>query len=147
MGSVMARAQVLAQTLSSPRWDVISLIRTRAKVADAKAAAIIDAMTAALGDDEHVTSLDQQLDAQHRAALHLLEQPVQVPEPTVAKPPAPVERTPEAGVRQIQRRSAKASAVREALREVEEALAADPELCADIDCRVYRASSKEGSVA
>lgn len=149
MGTVMARAQSLAQTLSSSKWDVMRLIRTRATT-DPKAAAIVEAMAAALGDDEHVTALDQQLATQHKSALQLLEQPVQAPEPPVGKPdtPAPLKPAPVsgAGIRQIQRRSAKVGAVRDALREVEEALAADPELCADIDCRVYR-GSKEGSVA
>jgi hypothetical protein len=150
MGTIMARAQSLAQTLNSPKWDVISLIRTRTKT-DPKASAIIETMAAALGDDEHVTSLDQQLAAQHRLALQLLDVPVQVPEPPITKPPAPACATAapvtDSGVRQIQRRSASAGAIREALREVEEALAADPELRADIDCRVYRAASEEGSAS
>jgi len=147
MGTIMARAQSLTQTLNSPRWDVIWIMRARME-AEPNAAAIIEAMIAALGDDEHVTSLDQQLEAQHRLALHLLEQPVQVPAPPVAEPALPgPSPAPGVGVRQFQRRKVKASAVRETLREVEEALAADPDLCADIDCRVYRSSSKGGSLA
>lgn len=144
----MARAQELTQTLLSPQWDVLSLIRARVST-DARAAAIIDAVTSALNDDEHVTALNQQLSAQHRLALQLLEQPVQppaapvnvsTPSPSPAQPVAPAP-----GVRQVQRRSASVSAIRDALREVEEALAADPELRADIDCRVYRPGKGEAS--
>ena len=146
MGAVMARAQDLAQTLRSPQWDVLGLIRTRVST-DAKAMAIIDAVTAALNDDEHVTALDQQLAAQHRLALQLLEQPVQPPVAPVnlpVPPSPPIQPTaPAPGDRQVQRRSVSASAIREALREVEEALAADPELRADIDCRVYRPGAGE----
>jgi hypothetical protein len=139
MGTVMACAQELAQTLRSSQWDVLELIRARIRT-DAKAAAIIDAVSAALNDDEHVTALAQQLEAQHRQALQLLQQqvrppavPASVPTPPFSLTPAPVP-----GVRQVHRRSASVSTIREALREVEDALAADPELRADIDCRVYR---------
>lgn len=144
MGTVMARAQALSPTLRSSQWDVLGLIRARIKT-DAKAADIIDAVVAALNDDEHVTALDQQLAAQHRQALHLLEQPVQPPAAPIgiATPMPPQMTTREVGVRQVQRRSAGASALREALREVEEALAKDPELRADFDCRIYRPDTKE----
>lgn len=141
MGTVMARAQPLIQTLRSPEWAVLELIRARGKT-DARAAAIIEAVTAALNDDEHVTALEQQLASQHRMALQLLEQPVQPPAAPVSVSTSTSTQaqtaTPAPGVRQVQRRSASVSAIREALREVEDALAADPELRADIDCRVYR---------
>ena len=148
MATAMARAHSLTQTLRSPEWAVLELIRPRTKT-DAKAAAIIDAVTAALNDDEHVTALDQQLATQHGLALQLLEQPVQPPvAPVSVSTPTSAPAQPAApapGVRQVQRRSASVSAIREALREVEEALAADPELRADIDCRVYRPGTGESN--
>lgn len=141
MGTVMARAQTLAQTLRSAEWDVLKLIRSRTRT-DAKAAAIIDAVTSALKDDEHVTALDQQLSAQHQLALQLLQQQPPATDgnlsPSTSDPAQPG--TPPPGIHHVQRRSAGAGAIREALREVEEALGADPELRADIDCRVYRPS-------
>lgn len=139
MGTIMSRAAALLQSLCSPQWDVLELIRRRSQ-GDAKAKAITEALTAALNDDEHVTTLEQQLATQHRLALQLMEQPVQpVPAPVAVSTATPIlapHSTP--GLRQVQRRSVGVSALREALQEVEKALAADPELRADIDCRVYR---------
>ena len=124
----------------------MELIRRRSQ-GDAKAKAIIEALTAALNDDEHVTTLEQQLATQHRLALQLMEQPVQpVPAPVAVSTATPIlapHSTP--GLRQVQRRSVGVSALREALQEVEKALAADPELRADIDCRVYRPGAEGDS--
>src|SRR5699024_1193572 len=48
MGAVMARAEGLAETLRSPRWDTINLMRQHS---GDDAGAIIDSMAAALADD------------------------------------------------------------------------------------------------
>lgn len=133
MGTIMARAPALAQTLRSPQWDVIDLIRRRADN-DTNASAIVDTMRAALGADEHVTALEQALGTQHRLALQSMEQPT-TPTPTS---PAPIVPPPKPrGIRQVRRQAAAIGGIREALREVEQALADDPELRADIDCRLY----------
>jgi hypothetical protein len=141
MGTIVPRAQVLAQSLRSAEWEVLNLIRSRTQT-DTKAKAIIDAMTAALNDDEHVTRLDQQLAAQHRAALQLLNQPVEPSPPAVSPVAPPVLPPPKPaampGERQFQRKSVGIRSIRESLLEVEQALATDPELRADIECRVYR---------
>ena len=141
MGAVMARATSLSQSLRSPQWGVLDVIHRRSQT-DSKSQIIADAVIAALNDDEHVTSLEQLLTAQHRLALQLIEEPVQPPpSPVVVQPPAskptPAS-TPAAGMLQFQRRSASTVAVREVMQQVEQALAADPELRADIECRVYR---------
>lgn len=141
MGAVMARAPSLSQSLRSSQWGVLDVIHRRSPT-DSKSQVIADAMIAALNDDEHVTSLEQLLTAQHQLALQLIEEPVQPPpgavvvQPTASKPTPAA--TPAPGMLQFQRRSASAGAIREALQQVEQALAADPELRADIDCRVYR---------
>jgi hypothetical protein len=137
MGAIMARAPALAQTLRSAQWDVLDVIRRRGD-ADTNGKAIINTLAAALNEDEHVTALDQQLAAQHRLALQLIDRsPPSQPDPVAPIPPAR-KPDPVLGERRIERRSAGASSIREALREVEQALAADPELRADIECRVYR---------
>lgn len=131
MGAVMARAENLAETLRSPRWDTINLMRQRG---GDDAGAIIDSMAAALADDEHVTDLDQQLGEQYQRALALIQKTTQSPGPPEPKAePEPTKAT----TRSVHRRGATAHAAREVLREVEQALADDPTLRADIECRLY----------
>ncbi len=149
MGTMMAKAQALVSTLQSSQWDVLSIIRERSRT-DTKAAAIVDAMKAALNADEHVIALDAQLVTQHRLALQLLQQPLQPPPTPVSIPIAPAPASPVAstppqgqGGRRFKGLSVSVDAIREALREVEDALAADPQLRADFDCRVYRPDSPE----
>jgi hypothetical protein len=139
MGAVMARATALSQSLRSSQWDVLELVRRRSQT-NTKAKAITDAVGAALNNDEHVTSLEQQLAVQHGLALQFMDEQVQPsPAPGATQPPATAPApVPTPGMPQFQRRSVSAGGVREAMQEVEKALAADPELRADIDCRVYR---------
>lgn len=148
MGTVMSRADTLHKSLQSPQWDLLDLIRRRSPF-DAKAKSIIEAVAAALNADEHVTTLEQQLGAQHRLALQLMEESVQpAPAPVVVATVVPTPAASDApGVRQVQRRSVGAAAVREALQEVEKALAADPKLRADIDCRLYRPGTAGDSIS
>lgn len=129
MGAVMAHARSLVETLRSSRWDTIGLIRKRT---DSDAKAIVDSMTAALADDEHVTNLGQQLGEQYQRALALMQEAA--PEPA---PPQPEPDPPEPAARLVRHRGATADTARELLHEVEHALAEDPTLRADIECRLY----------
>jgi hypothetical protein len=110
MGTVMARATALSQSLHSPQWAVLDLVRRRAQ-SDARAKAVTEAMIAALNDDEHVTALEQQLSTQHRLALELMEQPVPSP-PAVVVPSTPSTTAPSSipGIHQVHRRSVGVSA-------------------------------------
>ncbi len=143
MGAIMARASELAITLRSPQWGVLDVIRRRDD-ADARVKTLVSSLTAALNDDEHVTALDQQLDAQHRLALLMIEQ--SPPASTGAAPAAPPHK-PDAksGERRIERRSVGIRSVKEVLKEVEQALADQPELRADIECRIYQPESTDES--
>jgi len=137
MGTAIAKADRLAQCLKSSEWEVIEIIRKRTP-GSSQATAIVDSMAGALRDDEHVTALQQQLAEQHRRALDLLEAPpVLAPEP----PPVPPPGKPE--IRHIRKQGATVAGVREVMREVEEVLSKDPDLRADIECRVFRAKDSE----
>lgn len=130
MGTVMARGGQLVSALDSSEWAVLETFRGQSRT-DAPAVAVIEAMVAALSDDEHVTQLDSQLRRQHAAALELIAgtPPPQPPQP--APKPSPGERT-------ITRRSADAGALSDVMREVQQALAQDEALRVDIDLRMYR---------
>lgn len=137
MGAAIAKADRLAQCLKSSEWDVIEIIRKRTPGLS-QATAIVDSMAGALRDDEHVTALQQQLAEQHRRALDLLETPQPPPpEPPPVAPPG----TPE--IRHIRKQGATVAGVREVMREVEEILSKDPDLRADIECRVFRTKDSE----
>lgn len=146
MGTAVAKAASLAQTLRSTQWDLIELMRKRS---DDASRSVIATMTSALQDDEHVTSLEQQLALQHRRALQVLEQAAGAantpPAPAPTSPPlTPVPAT--IGLRHVTRTAAGIKDVRAALQEVESVLAEDPGLRVDIECRVYRPGDEgEGS--
>lgn len=137
MGAAIAKADRLAQCLKSSEWDVIEIIRKRTPESP-QATAIVDTMAAALRDDDHVTALQQQLAEQHRRALDLLETPQPPPpEPPPVAPPGKPE------IRLIRKQGATVAGVREVMREVEEVLSKDPDLRADIECRVFRTKDSE----
>ena len=139
----MARASELAQTLRSPQWGVLDVIRRRDD-ADGRVKTLVSTLTAALNDDEHVTALDQQLEAQHHLALLMIEQ--SPPPSAVVAPAAPVHKPdPRTGERRIERRSVGIRSVKEVLEEVEQALLDHPELRADIECRIYQPESSDES--
>lgn len=128
MGAAISKADRLSGVLRSSEWDVIELVRKRTGLPGASG--ILEAVTSALRDDEHVTALQQQLSEQLRRALELLETPPQPP------PPPPPPDRPE--VKHIRKAGIAASGLREVMREVEEALSKDSELRADIDCRLFK---------
>lgn len=138
MGTVMARAVPLVSVLQSPQWDVLDALRKLDRQDDA-AVAVATTVATALQDDEHVTSLATQLDAQHRQALQLITAPVGLPPiPKPAPPPHPLS----TGGRShsIVRKSADARALREVMDEVKKSLDDDDSLRVDIECRIYRAT-------
>lgn len=139
MGCVMARASNLTEILQSPQWDAVKAIRQRR---DDAARAIVDSLCAALEDDEHVTGLEQQLSEQYQRALALM-QPSTPLEPSEPPEPPPGTLPPEPTARSVRRRGATAHAARELLQEIERALADDPALRADIECRLYTQETDE----
>lgn len=137
MAAVMAKAQELVRTLQSREWRLIETLSQR-PASDARARPVLDAVKSALQADEHVVALAAQLSVQHEAALALLNEPAPTP-PVIPVPPAPAPQpTPlSTGVRQLGKRSVKLAEMREVVREVEQALASNPKLRVDIECRIY----------
>ncbi|TVS08255.1 MAG: hypothetical protein EA417_23150 [Gammaproteobacteria bacterium] len=143
MAAAMSKVNRLVDCLKSPEWDVIELIRKQAPPRP-EATSILSSMAAALRDDEHVTALQEQLTEQHRRALRLLEAPPPAPPPSA--PPTDEVVLPEPTkfqIRQVVKRGVAAAGVREALQEVERLLAEDPQLRADVECRVFRAEDRD----
>lgn len=140
MGSVMACAPALAQTMQSSRWEVLETLRQREQ-RDQKATGLLDAMAAALVDDEHVTALAPCLKTQHDQALASLTstptEPQPEPEPEPPQPTAPP------GARRINKHALNRDGVAQAMQELRKALDEDSTLRADIDCRIYHADDTD----
>lgn len=143
MAAAMSKVNRLLDCLKSPEWEVIELIRKQASTRP-EAESILSSMAAALRDDEHVTALQGQLTEQHRRALRLLE--ASAPPPPPPDPPTDEVVLPAASkfqIRQVVKRGVAAAGVREALQEVERLLAEDPQLRADVECRLFRAEDRD----
>lgn len=128
MGTIMAHAQALTTALKSPAWETLDAFRGMGRT-DAPAVAVASSINEALANDEHVTALATQLDAEQRAALRLMA-PVPAAPPPSTPPPGPIARS-------IARQGAQLGEVRAVMREVEDALGKDATLRVDIDCRLY----------
>lgn len=137
MGSAIARSENLIQCLRSSEWDVIELVRKRAAT-DGAASAIVAALAAALGDDEHVTALATQLTEQHRRALALLDERSGVAPPEPGPGPGPVVPPRPREVRSWRKQAIASGDARRLMAEVDAELGRDPTLRVDIECRVFR---------
>lgn len=147
MAAVMAKARELGAAMRSSEWGLVETLMRRTSP-DARVLAILETMKNALASDEHAYALSAQLAAQHALALMLVNDPVPMPiPPIVLVPPVVVPPKPAAGTRQVQRKSVKLAEMRDAIREVEQALNANPKLRVDIDCRVYDPDTEEGPSA
>jgi hypothetical protein len=131
MATASARAQALAGALTSSEWEVLQALRQRKDVKGTDS--VVDAITQALGDDEHVTALANQLKEQHHRALQLL---------TATPPPAPLPTStpdmPASGGRAISKRGLRIADARNTFRDVEKALEEDSKLRVDVECRIYK---------
>jgi hypothetical protein len=131
MATASARAQALAGALTSSEWEVLQALRQRKDVKGTDS--VVDAITQALGDDEHVTALANQLKEQHHRALQLLTAtPLPVP------PPTSTPDMPASGGRAISKRGLRIADARNTFRDVEKALEEDSKLRVDVECRIYK---------
>lgn len=132
MGAARTKAAQLARSLEASEWNVIATIRKRS-TNSTEAAAVVEAVTAALKEDEHVTALDRQLKEQQRKALEILERPSSTPPTT---PPPPSAGTSE--VKTIRKQRMTLAGATAALQELTDILKSDSVLRVDVEYRVFR---------
>jgi hypothetical protein len=132
MGTASTRARDLAETLQSPQWEVLDALRRKQGVNGAQH--VLNVMASALGEDEHVTALNQRLKEQHHRALQLLTEVT----PSPPRPPLPPVEPTRPHLQAIVKRGLRISEARQTFRSIEQALDADSGLRVDLEYRLYK---------